>query len=1227
MSPLSPHKKTALQIKPEKALKSPPSSLSDGSLPDSESVRGRPQDRDSTDDGKLDDNSGEEVEDSSAKLSNGQHRKRKRSRKGLDKKYHCPQGGCGKSYSRAEHLYRHQLNHTPKQIYKCDFPDCTRQFVRQDLCARHRERHTTRGAHLQRKDSYMHNANVVQPQAYPPSNREILNHPFQPIHSQNNHTTLNNAQFHQPTLEIPAVPLRSAVTSSGNLSAHVRSPSSTPLGDHFRSPQSYQSPAGASAYAPIVNRSNSDGQYYSEPTGNVYNSSSSIRNAPIASFDAGQRHASFGSVNSDPFKPTAPHPQAIRGAGHSSPTQYHTGPTSYAPSNGITAQRGFTQHGANGAYTSQQHVPTVTLPPPLLNTMQHTSQSSYHPYSSNSVNFDNSKAMHGNMNNVVESPTADSSVPVFGGDGYAPSPSAITDDFAAWLGLLSDTHFNIVTPPMGLQSGPMSTDTQSYIDSSAHNSYLENNLPVPPPQHPMAVTSILDSSLPETILSEEKRQELLELIDKRFNETNHAPVHKQKEELFSGNSGDGTHVLSLRMMQTYIGSYWYHFHPQMPILHKPTFSADKAQNLLLIAVIAIGASCLDQMHGHEITQASAELSSFLAWHLRGEIFTDKDFRPPAKLWIFQALLLLEVYEKMYSTRVLHERAHIHHATTLTLMRRGRTLRGRSALDSPPSLTDEKMPKSSSGSPSASIADTPDTWWNHWITNEATRRVAFAAFVIDSTHATMFGHSATMVAHEMRLPLPCDESLWSATSGLEVGRIEANLHTEGIKPIPFLEGLKRTLNGEPVRTNSFGRTALMAGLLSVSWHMNQRDMQIRSLGVIGGKDLWRGTLTKAFDKWEKDFDFSGAKTLRGYSPPGYQSPPGKLDEENIFESRTVLHHLAHMAMHVDIVQCQIFAKANRLLGRTITPPDYNSAQRNIRDIWAPKPSARDATFYALKFLSQVLTPDIHPSSHGSHSLIGMGTHGEYSARNDFLLNRPWVLYFAALIVWSYGFALDGPLRPPPILNTVMQQKEDMRLFLRRASEVKSPQDLAGLKNRNACMGMLMVLGDEFRQCRWEISRFMHALGKLRSELRMSRSAPKPLLLRKRVAQEKPGSLESAPVSCTTTSYSLLMVPPKFEAPSTKERQPALPPPTTIASKGRRAAVSTNNGSLSKDAVAAQTVTDSSGLLPGAAEAVGVGAILHFPKSFDQGTRLTSVWQRLIGLLSIAQRCTPIAMPIA
>lgn len=39
------------------------------------------------------------------------HPKKKRKVvKNGDKKYHCPHEDCGKAYSRAEHLYRHQLN-------------------------------------------------------------------------------------------------------------------------------------------------------------------------------------------------------------------------------------------------------------------------------------------------------------------------------------------------------------------------------------------------------------------------------------------------------------------------------------------------------------------------------------------------------------------------------------------------------------------------------------------------------------------------------------------------------------------------------------------------------------------------------------------------------------------------------------------------------------------------------------------------------------------------------------------------------------------------------------------------------------------------------------------------------------------------------------------------------------------------------------------------------------
>lgn len=620
-------------------------------------------------------------------------------------------------------------------------------------------------------------------------------------------------------------------------------------------------------------------------------------------------------------------------------------------------------------------------------------------------------------------------------DNHSRSPYAMADDFTAWL--FSDPNLTATSNSDPLSRGLFPASNAFLIDPNAMAGIQYDNgdtplnaqyVPSLPPEHPMAVNSILDSGQSPTNLSEEKRGQLLDLIIRRFNETDHAPVRKQKESLLEGNRDDKSHVLSLKMIKIYIGSYWSRFHPQMPILHKPTFSADDTQNLLLIAVIVIGASCLEQAHG-DLVQQGAELSNFLAWHLRGEIFKEKDFAPPAELWVFQALLLLEVYEKMYSTRILHERAHVFHGTTLTLIRRGSSLIGGESSGERPmsSLKEENFGLNNNGEQQESASSTPDQWWNRWVTNEATRRTAFAAFIIDSLHATMFGHGIIMVAHEMKLQLPCDESLWSATSSGDVSRIEANLAANGVKPVTFFDGLKLTLNGKSVRTNSFGRTALMAGLLNVTWHMNQRDVQVRTLGAsqaLGGRAKWRSALTRAFDFWKNDFELSGGKGSS--DPTALYQVSGRLDEENIFESKTVLHHLAHMAMHVDVVSCQIFANAKRLLGRKTLPTDFSKAQVRIKEHWAPKASARDATFYSLKFLQRVLLTE--PLNYSEET-------SGYSARDDFLLNRPWVLYFATLIVWSYGYALDGPIKSPSDLSTAAQRESDMRRYLTRVGGIE------------------------------------------------------------------------------------------------------------------------------------------------------------------------------------------------
>lgn len=605
--------------------------------------------------------------------------------------------------------------------------------------------------------------------------------------------------------------------------------------------------------------------------------------------------------------------------------------------------------------------------------------------------------------------------------------------------------------------------------------FKQERLSPPAPANP-------ETAMKESAVSEKKRLRLINLIDKRFTDSEQLPDRRPREAIMNGCLDDPKHVLSLNMQRTFLASYWTHVHQQMPILHRPTFNPETCPDLLLLAMMCLGASCLEPGYALELTQRCAELSSFIAYHVRWEVFKDVEFRPTAKLWTFQTMLLLELFEKMYSTRTLHERAHIHHATTLTVMRRGSSLIGRSAIESPGHSNDPtRTPPGPDGSINTSGVNTSDAAWNRWITAEATRRAAFAAFIIDSTHATLFGHSAVMAPHDIKLPLPCDEAIWAATSGNEVQRHEAVLASHNIKPIPFLEALRHTLNGMKVRTHTFGRVILMAGLLNVSWHMNQRDLQVQSLGVnsaIGNSMKWRSPLTRAFDHWRRDFDDSLAKKDEYNQRPDSASATPEhssyVTRDSVFESRTCLHSLAHMAMHVDMIDCTVFAGSERALGRAVTEADRAAVQKRMRETWAPSARARDAVFYALRFLKEVLIPEEgnHQSSTSTTAHSISAPNFAYSARDDYLLNRPWVLYFAALIVWAYGYALDGPVRQPSSSHHALSKSRDsqildMRHYLSRVGGVKSPDDLETLKDRNECLGLLMLLRSCFREPRWEL----------------------------------------------------------------------------------------------------------------------------------------------------------------
>ena len=560
-------------------------------------------------------------------------------------------------------------------------------------------------------------------------------------------------------------------------------------------------------------------------------------------------------------------------------------------------------------------------------------------------------------------------------------------------------------------------------------------------------------------LGEDKSQELLKLIDSdvfKFTRDNEqGPFTEQAQRLFLvRDRQDQDHPLSRIMMQTYLLSYWENFSDQLPILHRPTFHPDTAPVILLVAMIAIGAATFNAKYSgtSRATTTGMCLPNYLAWGVKWEMFRDPNFRAPASLWALQASILLETYETLYSTGELHERAVIYHPSTIQLVRWGRSLVGTAG--------DSKLWTSAPAlAPEPETGDAVDGWWHRWITTEATRRLAFASFVVDSMHSTIFGNSSIMTFHEVRIPLPCDDELWNATSGAEVRQSMA----AGAKRITFLEALKRTVAGQLVQASDFGRKILLAGLLNVSFHGNRGDLQDRGIGNIEGTGVggkWRPDMAKAIDSWKKN---SEQPHLPGLESRQMAYEAGRYVDSNI----AFLHQFAHMAIHTDFLECQVFAGAKQFMGKKVDAASRLEMESTMKS-WAQSAKGRDAAFHALCLLRSVLVPETSGTeSHGFESRL------IYSVKTETLIYRLWVVYLSALAVWSYAFALEGPsLVPPP--DSKQGRAEAVIDYLSRYGGLSSPVALATMKGLNYNTPILEVIGEAFKTTSWEFLRDSSAL---------------------------------------------------------------------------------------------------------------------------------------------------------
>lgn len=529
--------------------------------------------------------------------------------------------------------------------------------------------------------------------------------------------------------------------------------------------------------------------------------------------------------------------------------------------------------------------------------------------------------------------------------------------------------------------------------------------------------------------------------------------------LFQSAEGDLPNI-SASVIDQCVSSFWKDVAEQISIFHYPTFSVEHCPPLLLLNIISLGAAQLVRNSSLDVLKHYRSFADMIITSVRWEIYTHDDAQPPVKLWVAQALLSLEFYEKMYSSRQLHERAHIHHVSTLTLLRRGSPLGGQPGTEMPidtSTSASQYASREQSEKPQLPVAD-PDAWWRRWAKTESMLRVVFAAFEMDTLHAMMFGHESNLFPYDVSLPLPCDNILWTAASADQVRDLETTFCMQGIKSMKFLDGLKKYLHGNDVQTHQHARQILLIGLLNVGWHIRHQEKHMHLIDSAPAQEersKWTRKLLRALDRWKRSL----TDVLESIKP--HQTI--KSDDRSTAKPNT-LYRLAYITMHVDIIDCQILAGSKLLLGRHVSARERAGAAFRAKT-WASSPEANLAIFHSFNLLWETFF-----SQHMSRSdsdLSENESESHYFSRSDHCIYRPWSLYLAALAIWQYNYARRSNSQTSSTTSAFADKQQTVYNYISKHAKSDDPLTVSESVSKPDCIALLQFLADDLATAEPEI----------------------------------------------------------------------------------------------------------------------------------------------------------------
>ncbi|KAI1325987.1 hypothetical protein F5Y16DRAFT_250969 [Xylariaceae sp. FL0255] len=586
-------------------------------------------------------------------------------------------------------------------------------------------------------------------------------------------------------------------------------------------------------------------------------------------------------------------------------------------------------------------------------------------------------------------------------------------------------------------SSPVKEVSQKGIRPKRQKSVTNVEILAPEPEQPLSMLH-LPLKLPE--MKNTTRERLLKVIEAAnpFIPKYQQPIRDHP-------------LLSSSQLSSYLELYFTKFNSAYPLLHLATFDVNTVEPLLLLSVLLLGATYSSE-DAHRLAVCVHDV-------IRPSIFAHAGFSARPQLWTLQTVLLVECFGKSRAGQEQHDMSHLFHGLLINLIRRS-----------------DCQSVQPSGPPN-DVAD-PEALhlvWKRWSEAEERKRLALLCFMWDTQHAVLFCQSLCMSSFELRITLPCSQSVWEAPDASSWASAWRSSGSRDDKT-SFLAALKSYLTHglpRPAKLSSLSRILLLHGLMSVAWDMQRREQT--SLGVVSGPrstDTWRKPLSTAYDTWKSDFDAHFAAIESGLGAAENSDTNNIEQEMQVFTAAyNAVYHSAKALLNMDFLDIQIYGGSRHILGRPVQPKDYTRSKHVVKR-WAANITGSNSNPD-----TTTSSCDMSATTAAWHSACLLSEVSEMLIKTEHigLFHVPWCLYLATLTCWAAYHARpsggssfsDGEAALSDNDDIVWDPKDDMKKLITKMVDL-GPRD-PSICWQKGMTALVWVTAESLATVRWGIIR--------------------------------------------------------------------------------------------------------------------------------------------------------------